>query len=118
MRSWWRRLRDWASQLAIARWLDAPTVAGRPFRWGDNATLLLLAVGTVLGVGVTRVVLLNELPLLLVVFLPIVIIGRVLLRRGLAERFGTDRRILIRFSVIALALGSGLVMSRVFSLFT
>ena len=114
---WWRDLKDWSSQLAIARWLDAPAVAGRPFRWGDNATLMLLIVVSVLGV-VVSVVLRSELPLLLVVVVPVVIVVRLLLRRGLVERFGANRRGRVRLGVFAVAAGSGLAVRQIFRLFS
>ena len=114
---WWRDLRDWFSQLAIGRWLEAPAVAGRPFRWGDNSTLMLLIVASLLGV-VVSLVLRSELPLLLVVVLPVIIVMRVLLRRGLTERFGENRRGRVRLAVLVVAAGSGLAISQIFGLFS
>ena len=113
----WLDLRDWLSQLAIARWLDAPAVAGRPFRWGDSATLMLLIVVSVLGV-VAVAVLRSEPRLLLVLVLPIIIVLRVLLRRGLTERFGENRRGRVRLAVLVVTAGSGLAISQIFGLFS
>ena len=77
----------------------------------------LLLVVSVLGV-VASVVLRSELPLLLVVVVPVIIVVRVLLRRGLTERFGANRRGRVRFGVLAVAAGSGLVVRQIFTLFS
>jgi hypothetical protein len=112
---WWSDFKDWFSQLAIGRWLEAPAVAGRPFRWGDNSTLMLLIVASLLGV-VVSLVLRSELRLLLVLVVPVIIVLRVLLRRGLTERFGENRRGRVRLAVLVVTAGSGLAISQIFGL--
>jgi hypothetical protein len=76
---------------------------------------MLLIVASLLGV-VAVAVLRSELRLLLVLVVPVIIVLRVLLRRGLTERFGENRRGRVRLAVLVVAAGSGLAISQIFGL--